>query len=151
MDDNIFESVYYEALVDEFYDERLAERTFDLRKVPSSPPVQTLLRRGIDDVVLGDKQVPDVHGVAAAQRAGFRGYGRGGFSNSNDAVWVDSGESAGHPAGIHDNFYWGATVDPRTRRGELRVKGARAGADETITKKAGAVIQSLTPRVPKVK
>jgi len=109
----------------------------------TNPPL-SLKQKGIQKVVLGNQpgnKVPDVHGRAEAKAKGFPLYGRGGFMNNDDSVWVDQGESAGHPSYIDKNFYYGVTRG--TQGNELRVKGARVGADTKIVDRAPEVVSTL--------
>jgi len=113
--------------------------------ITSNSKIATRLRdyRGINLLILGESEPPDVHGIPSNLEA----YGRGGFFTDQSGakmLWIDGGaqgSSQGHPtkAGdkqFVDGFYWGADYDiawksndGTQRKGIIYVRG-RAGTNE---------------------
>ncbi len=105
--------------------------------IVSDKPIAKKLRnyRGINFLVLGEREPPDVHGIPKELEA----YGRGGFEKDG-SIFIDggpSGSSQGHPETITNGFYWGADYDKawefngEQKKGVIYVRG-RAGTDEKL-------------------
>lgn len=94
--------------------------------------------RGINFIILGETEPPDVHGIPSELEA----YGRGGIMK-NGQIWLDggaNGSSNGHPTFIKEGFYWGADYDAiwigsdnKKRKGIIYIRG-RAGTNEDLLK-----------------
>lgn len=112
------------------------------------------LYRGVNFIILGENEPPDVHGIPPKMEA----YGRGGFYPNGD-IFVDggpSGSAQGHPTEIQDGFYWAVDYDAvwtgkdgKKRTGIMYVRG-RAGTDENrLLKNIYPILDLLFKRLPR--
>ena len=97
------------------------EKTIPLTGASQSKLVRKLRRLGVKELDIEEGLPPDVHGMPD----GFIAYGRGGINSQNQIEILGgwNGSSQGHPAYLHDGFYWGISED-----GDLYLRG-RAGVD----------------------
>jgi len=103
--------------------------------------------RGVNYIVLGENEPPDVHGIPKQLEA----YGRG-WLNPDGRIEVDGGShgsAQGHPNRASQGFYWGADYDKAWRspdgkmlKGVIYVRG-RAGTDENWIKRSIYTILNL--------
>ena len=110
--------------------------------------------RGINYIVLGENEPPDVHGIPKALEA----YGRG-WLNPNNAIEIDGGpqgSAQGHPTRASQGFYWGADYDKAWRSpdgeqhtGVIYVRG-RAGTNEGwIKQNVYPILNMIFNRLPR--
>ena len=101
--------------------------------VASEKPIAKKLRqyRGINYIILDEKEPPDVHGIPKELEA----YGRGWKEKRSRRIMIDggpTGSTAGHPPSAEEGFYWGADYDKvwqfegERKKGVIYVRG-RAG------------------------
>ena len=116
------------------------KKVINEKSVPivSNSPLAKRLRdyRGVNVLVLGETEPPDVHGLPPDMEA----YGRGWF-DQNYKPYIDggpAGSSQGHPNYAKDGFYWGADYDAIwtgsdkvKRKGIIYIRG-RAGTNEDV-------------------
>lgn len=130
----------------------LREETYNVNKIMNSPKMppsyvraaRRLKGKGIEDVTIGDKPVRDLHGRSEIEKEGFELYGRGGWWERDEQPWADNGMTPGHPPGLHNNYYWGIhKSDPD----ELRVRGARVGAEDAIKRRFDDVGMAIAKQI----
>lgn len=124
--------------------------------IVSDKPIAKKLRnyRGINFLVLDEREPPDVHGIPKELEA----YGRGWYDNKENAIQIDGGpggSSQGHPTTAENGFYWGADYDKawehqgEQKKGVIYVRG-RAGTDtKFLEKNIFQIMEMIFKRLPR--
>jgi len=132
--------------------------------ITSNSKIATKLRdyRGINLIVLGEKEPPDVHGIPSNLEA----YGRGGFFTDQSGaktLWIDggpSGSSQGHPQKANDKqfvegFYWGADYDiswkdnsDTQRKGIIYIRGRAGTNEEYLQQNIQLILENIFKKLP---
>lgn len=132
--------------------------------ITSNSKIATKLReyRGINLLVLGEGEPPDVHGIPPNLEA----YGRGGFfvdPSGSRTLWIDGGPQGsrqGHPTKTGDKqfvdgFYWGADYDIAwksndgiQRKGIMYIRGRAGTNEEYLQKNVQLILEYIFKKLP---
>lgn len=124
--------------------------------VVSEKPLARKLRmyRGINFIILGEEEPPDVHGIPKSLEA----YGRGWVEKKDNEIIIDGGpmgSSQGHPPTALQGFYWGADYDKiweyegKRQRGVIYIRG-RVGTDpKWFERNVETILELIFKRLPK--
>lgn len=124
--------------------------------IKSNTPLAKRLReyRGVNMIILNEKEPPDVHGIPSELEA----YGRGGFLD-NGQIWVDGGPMGsrqGHPEFIKDGFYWGCDQDVKwkgsdgkERTGIIYIRGRAGTNGNLLEERVKEILGLIWKKIPK--
>lgn len=132
---------------------QLSEKTVP---ITSEKPIAKKLRqyRGINFLVLDEKEPPDVHGIPKDLEA----YGRGWVDKSTNSIQIDGGPQGsrqGHPSSAINGFYWGADYDKVweyqnvKKKGVIYVRGRAGTPTSFLEKNIEAILNNIFKRLPR--
>jgi hypothetical protein len=123
-----------------------------LREV--SPVFKNILyNKGVFCVLVNEWQYPDVQGMPS----GYDAYGRGGWDKRNGSLWLDGGvggSSSGHPAFVHDNFYWAVSYSKtfsfqgKQFPGVVYVSGKNIQSEDRVKREVVPILKGVYGRLP---
>jgi hypothetical protein len=93
-----------------------------------------------------DRLLPDVHGIPD----GYTTYGRGGVYKDG-TLFLEGGPQgsrSGHPADIHNGFYWGSFI--RKGKGYVVIRGRADTSPKDISKMEIPITKEILKKLPKV-
>jgi hypothetical protein len=131
----------------------LSERTIP---VVSDKPIAKRLRqyRGINYIVLDEKEPADVHGIPKELEA----YGRGWVDKRTGRLEIDGGPQGsrtGHPTTAEEGFYWGADYDKswqfqgEQKQGVIYIRGRAGTSTQFLERNVMQILDLIFKRLPR--
>ena len=124
--------------------------------VASEKPIAKKLRqyRGINYIILDEKEPPDVHGIPKELEA----YGRGWKDKRSGRIDIDggaTGSTSGHPPTAEEGFYWGADYDKtwqfegEQKKGVIYVRGRAGTSVQFLETNIVTILELIFKRLPR--